>query len=76
MSAHRYELRSYRWKGEPCVALYCDDRRPGHLVAAAEVGVDMAHRLGARLIELDEVRDAPTVTAACVTEWRDHDSAL
>ena len=27
MTGNRYELRSYRWKGEPFVALYCDGRR-------------------------------------------------
>jgi hypothetical protein len=76
MSEQCYELRSYRWKGEPCVALYCDGRRLGHLAAATGVSVDMARRLGARLIELGEVRDAPTVTAASVTDWSSHDSAV
>jgi hypothetical protein len=40
-----------------------------------EVSVDMARRLGARLIELGEVRDAPTVTATRVTSWSGHDDA-
>ena len=69
MSGHRYELRSYLWKGEPFVALYCEGRRLGHLAAATEVSEDMAARLGTRLVELGEVRNVPTVTAARVTDW-------
>ena len=70
MSGHRYELRSYLWKGEPFLAIYCDGRRLGQLAVATDVSADMARRLGARLVELGEVRNEPTVTAACVTEWR------
>jgi hypothetical protein len=69
MSDHRYELRSYLWKGEPFLAIYCDGRRLGQLAVATDVSADMARRLGARLVELGEVRDVPAVTAACVTEW-------
>ena len=69
MSDHRYELRSYLWKGEPFLAVYCDGRRLGQLAAAPEVSEDMARRLGARLIGLGEVRNVPTVTAARVTDW-------
>jgi hypothetical protein len=66
MSDHRYELRSYLWKGEPFLALYCDGRRLGRLAVSTDVSADMARRLGARLIELGEVRDTPTVMAARV----------
>ena len=69
MSDHRYELRSYLWTGEPFLAMYGDGRRLGQLAVAADVSADMARRLGARLVELGEVRNVPTVTAACVTEW-------
>jgi len=69
MSGHHYELRTYLWKGEPCLALYCDGRRLGQLAVATDVSADMARRLGARLVELGEVRDVPTVTAARVTDW-------
>jgi hypothetical protein len=69
MSAGHYELRSYLWKGEPFVALYCDGRRLGHVAATSDVSVDVARRLGARLVELGEVREVPTVTAVRVTDW-------
>ena len=69
MSDHRYELRSYLWKGEPFLALYCDGRRLGQLAVPTDVSVDMARRLGARLVELGEVRNVPTVTAIGVTDW-------
>jgi len=75
MSGHRYELRSYLWKGEPFLAIYCDGRRLGRLAVATDVSADMARRLGARLVELGEVRNEPTVTAACVTEWSGNGSA-
>jgi hypothetical protein len=71
MSDHHYELRSYLWKGEPFLAIYCDDRRLGALAVPADVSVDMARRLGARLVELGEVRNVPTVTAVGVTDWSD-----
>jgi hypothetical protein len=69
MSGHRYELRSYLWKGEPFLALYCDGRRLGQLAVPTDVSEDMARGLGARLIELGEVRNVPTVTAVRVTDW-------
>jgi hypothetical protein len=69
MSDHRYELRSYLWKGEPFLAIYCDGRRLGYVAATSDVSVDVARRLGARLVELGEVREAPTVTAVRVTDW-------
>jgi hypothetical protein len=69
MSDHRYELRSYLWKGEPFVALYCDGRRLGYVAATSDVSVDVARRLGARLVELGEVREVPTVKAVWVTDW-------
>ena len=69
MSAHRYELRSYLWKGEPWLAIYCDGRRLGRLAVTTDIGTDMARRLGATLVELGEVRDKPTVTIARVTDW-------
>jgi hypothetical protein len=76
MSDHRYELRSYLWKGEPYLAIYCDGRRLGQLAVATAVSAGMARRLGARLVELGEVRNVLTVTAACVTDWSGHDSAV
>jgi hypothetical protein len=76
MSGHRYELRSYLWKGEPFVAIYCDGRRLGYVAATTEVSVDMARRLGARLVELGEVRNVPTVTATRVTECSSRGTAL
>jgi hypothetical protein len=75
MISERFELRSYRWKGEPFVALYCEGRRLGHLAAATEVSEDMAARLGARLVELGEVRNVPTVMAVRVTDWSSNGSA-
>jgi hypothetical protein len=69
MSDHRYELRSYLWKGEPFLAVYCDGRRLGQLAVPTDVSVDMARRLGARLVELGEVRNVPTVTARRVRDW-------
>jgi hypothetical protein len=69
MSDHRYEMRSYLWKGEPFLVIYCDGRRLGALAVATDVSADMARRLGARLVELGEVRDVPTVTAIEVTDW-------
>ena len=69
MSGHRYELRSYLWKGEPFLAIYCYGRRLGRLAVATDVSADMARRLGARLVELGEVRDVPTVTAIGATDW-------
>jgi hypothetical protein len=75
MRGHRYELRSYLWKGEPFLAIYCDGRRLGQLAVATDVSADMARRLGARLVELGEVRDVPTVSAACVAEWSGNGSA-
>ena len=76
MSDHRYELRSYLWKGEPFLAIYCDGRRLGYVAATTEVSVDMARRLGARLVDQGEVRNTPTVAAACVTEWRSDGSTI
>jgi hypothetical protein len=76
MSDHRYQLRSYLWKGEPFLAMYCDGRRLGELAVATDVSADMARRLRARLVELGEVRNVPTVTAARVTEWCSHDSTI
>ena len=75
MSDHRYELRSYLWKGEPFLAIYCDGRRLGQLAVATDVSAYMARRLGARLVELGEVHDVLTVAAACVTEWSGNGSA-
>jgi hypothetical protein len=46
MSDHCYELRSYLWKGEPFLAMYCDGRRLGQLAVATDVSADMARRLG------------------------------
>ena len=71
MSGHRYELRSYLWKGEPFLAIYCDGRRLGQLAVPTDVSADMARVLGARLIELGEVRNVPTVAAVRVTDWSD-----
>jgi hypothetical protein len=71
MSDLRYELRSYLWKGEPFLAIYCDGRRLGQLAASTDVGEDMAQRLGATLVELGEVRTTPTVTARRVRDWSD-----
>ena len=75
MSGHRYELRSYLWKGKPFLALYCDSRRLGQLAVATDVGEDMAQRLGATLVELGEVRDTPTVTVRRVRDWSDNGRA-
>ena len=75
MSDHRYELRSYLWKGEPFLAIYCDGRRLGQLAVATDVGEDMAQRLGATLVELGEVRDTPTVTVRRVRDWSDNGRA-
>ena len=75
MSDHRYELRSYLWKGEPFLAIYCDGRRLGQLGVATDVSEDMARRLGTRLVELGEVRDTPTVTVRRVRDWSDNGRA-
>ena len=75
MSRHRFELRSYLWRGEPFVALYCEGRRLSQLADPMEVSEDMARRLGARLVELGEVRNVPTVMAARVTDWSDRGDA-
>jgi hypothetical protein len=69
VSNRHYELRSYLWKGEPFVAVYCGRARLGYLAASGEVAADMARRLGATLVELGEVRNVPTVTAVRVTDW-------
>ena len=42
MSAHRYELRSYLWKGEPWLAIYCDGRRLGRLAVTTDIGTEAA----------------------------------
>ena len=62
MSNQQYKLRSYLWKGEPFVAVYCDGRRLGVLKADLDTSREMARRLCADLFELDEVRLAAEVT--------------
>jgi len=61
VSNQHYELRSYLWKGEPFVAVYCDGRRLGVLKADLDTSREMARRLCADLFELDEVRLAAEI---------------
>ena len=62
MNDRHYELRSYEWKGEPHVAVWCDGRRLGVLKADLDTARDMAQRLHADLVELGEVRLAAEIT--------------